>query len=73
MPKWNNGDFVQLHCHSEYSRFDGLAKMADLVLQARKMGFKSLALTDHGNVGGWIKFYQECKKKKDKSTKNQIT
>jgi DNA polymerase-3 subunit alpha len=65
----NNADFVHLHCHSEFSRFDGLAKMGDLVLHARKMGFKSLALTDHGNVGGWIKFYQECKKKKGKDDK----
>ena len=64
-----NADFTHLHVHSEYSRFDGLAKMGELVLQARRMGFKSLALTDHGNVGGWIKFYQECKKKKDKSDK----
>ena len=58
--------FVHLHNHSEFSKFDGLNKMADWVLYARKMGFKSLALTDHGNVGGWIKFYQECKRKKDK-------
>jgi DNA polymerase-3 subunit alpha len=65
----SNSDFVHLHCHSEFSRFDGLAKMMDLVLHARKMGFKSLALTDHGNVGGWIKFYQECKKKKGKDDK----
>jgi DNA polymerase III alpha subunit len=37
----NNADFVHLHCHSEFSRFDGLAKMGDFVLHARKMGFKS--------------------------------
>jgi DNA polymerase-3 subunit alpha len=40
--------------------------MGDFVLQARKMGFRAVACTDHGNVGGWVKFYQECKKKKGK-------
>lgn len=64
--KWNNADYVHLHCHTEFSRFDGLAKMADWVLSARKMGFRALTISDHGNVGGWIKFYQECKKKKGK-------
>lgn len=62
----NNIDFNHLHVHTEYSRFDGLNKMSEMVLHARKMGFKSLAITDHGNVGGWMKFYQECKRKKDK-------
>ena len=65
----DNSNFVHSHVHSSYSRFDGLANVPDLVLQARKMGFRALALTDHGNVGGWIKFYQECKKKKDKKDK----
>jgi DNA polymerase-3 subunit alpha len=62
----SNADFVHLHAHSEFSRFDGLNKIGEWVMSARRMGFKSLALTDHGNVGGWIKFYQECKRKKDK-------
>lgn len=65
----SNADFVHIHCHSEYSRFDGMNKMAEWVLHARKMGFKALALTDHGNIGGWIKFATECKKEKDKGDK----
>jgi DNA polymerase-3 subunit alpha len=40
--------------------------MAELVTHVRKMGFKSFALTDHGNVGGWIKFWNACKLKKEK-------
>jgi DNA polymerase III subunit alpha len=59
-----NSDFVHLHNHTEYSRLDGLSKVADLAYHARSMGFKSIAITDHGNVGGWIKFYKECRKKK---------
>lgn len=59
----SNKDFVHTHSHSEFSRFDGLAKIDDFVLTAKLMGFPAIALTDHGNVGGWIKFWQSCKKK----------
>lgn len=70
--KFNNADYVHLHNHSCYSRFDGLAHVIDLVLAARKMGFKSLALTDHGNVGGWMKFADACRLKKDKNDKELV-
>ena len=62
--------------HSEYSSFDGLSKISEvniksaddnLVLTARKMGFPALALTDHGNIGGFIKFINACSAKKDKN------
>lgn len=66
---FENKDFVHFHTHSEYSQFDGLAKINDLVLQARKMGFPALALTDHGNIMGWIKFLQQCRAMKDKKGK----
>lgn len=64
--KFENKDFVHWHVHSEYSQFDGLAKVNDLVIQARKMGFPALALTDHGNIMGWIKFLKQCRAMKDK-------
>lgn len=56
-----NKDFVPLHVHSSYSQFDGLAAVPDLVLKAREMGFTAMALTDHGNVMGWVQFLKECK------------
>jgi len=65
----SNSDFVHCHCHTEFSSFDGLNKTSELVLEARKMGFKSLAITDHGNIGGWGRFFAECKRKKDKNDK----
>ena len=64
--KFENKDFVHFHTHSENSRFDGLAKIDELAMQARKMGFKSLALTDHGNIQGWVKFLKACRATKDK-------
>lgn len=62
----SNKDFVHFHCHSEYSQFDGLAKVDKLVLTARKMGFPALAITDHGNIMAWIKFLQQCRATKNK-------
>ena len=55
-------DFVHLHVHSEFSLLDGLSKIPKLVLQAKVLGMKHLALTDHGGLYGAIKFYEECKK-----------
>jgi DNA polymerase-3 subunit alpha len=66
---FNNADFVHLHCHTDYSKFDGLCKLAKMVLKARMMGFPAIALTDHGTVGGWIKLIAECNRKKTKDGK----
>lgn len=69
MQMFDNKDFVHWHTHSEYSNFDGLAKIDKLALEARKMGFPALALTDHGNIMGWIKFLHHCKTTKTKKGK----
>lgn len=53
-------DFVHLHNHSEYSLLDGLSKIKEMVLRAKALGMKAIALTDHGNMYGTIKFYQTC-------------
>lgn len=66
MKKFNNSDFVHLHCHTEYSTFDGLNRISTLPKHAKSMGFKAIAMTDHGNMGGAVKFIQECNKEKIK-------
>ena len=63
---FSNKDFVHLHSHSAYSRFDGLVTVEDLFMQARKMGFSSIAITDHGNLMGWIKALQISRATHDK-------
>lgn len=54
-------EFTHLHNHSEYSLLDGLQKTKTMVQYAADLGMKSLAITDHGNMYGTIKFYQACK------------
>ena len=51
-------DFTHLHVHSEFSLLDGLGRITDLVDEADKLGFDSLAITDHGALYGAIAFYQ---------------
>ena len=48
--------FVHLHVHSEYSLLDGLARLPQLCKYAKRSGMEALALTDHGQMYGVIKF-----------------
>lgn len=55
-------DFVHLHMHSEYSLLDGVTKIKELPKVIKEMGMQAVALTDHGNMFGAVKFFKECKK-----------
>src|SRR5260364_83755 len=50
--------FIHLRLHSEYSITDGIVRLEDAVRAAARDGQGALALTDLGNVFGWVKFYQ---------------
>lgn len=52
--------FVHLHNHSEFSLLDGLQKTKNMVAYAKSIGMEALAITDHGNMYGTIKFYKAC-------------
>ncbi len=54
-------DFVHLHLHTQYSLLDGAIKIDDLVKKAKELGFKAIAMTDHGNLFGAIDFYKKLK------------
>ncbi len=56
-----NKDFVHLHVHSEYSLLDGVIHVKDLVKYAKALGYKSVSLTDHGNMFGFVEFYKYAK------------
>lgn len=53
-------DFVHLHNHSEYSLLDGLSKIPEMVARVKELNMKAIAITDHGNLYGAIKFYKTC-------------
>ena len=53
--------FVHLHCHSHYSLLDGAGRIRDLLERAQALRMNALALTDHGNLYGALKFYQQAK------------
>jgi len=53
--------FVHLHNHSDFSLLDGAAKISSYVEKAKSYGMTSLALTDHGNMFGSLRFYKACK------------
>jgi len=49
--------FTHLHVHTEYSLLDGFCRILQLVSMAKKLGFDSLAITDHGAMYGVVQFY----------------
>jgi len=62
-------DFVHTHVHTEFSSFDCLNKVPEIVDAARKMGMPALAITDHGTMAGAMAFMAECNMSKDKDGK----
>lgn len=52
--------FVHLHSHTEYSLFDGISRIRELVSHVKEMGQTALAITDHGVMYGAVYLYKEC-------------
>ncbi|MGI5172908.1 DNA polymerase III subunit alpha [Treponema sp. OMZ 840] len=53
-------EFVHLHVHSDYSLLDAASRIPVLIKRAKELGFQALALTDHGNMFGALRFEQQC-------------
>src|SRR3989339_2087440 len=51
-------DYAELHCHSYYSFHDGASSLEELMLRARELGYRALAVTDHDNLAGAMRFAQ---------------
>ena len=54
--------FTNLHVHTDYSLLDGAISLDNLIKFGLEHEMKSLAISDHGNVFGAVKFFQKCKK-----------
>lgn len=54
-------EYVELHCHSNFSFLDGAAHPEELIEQAAELGYRSLALTDHNGLYGIVRFNQRAR------------
>ena len=54
--------FAHLRVSSEYSIFKGLLSVEKLVEKAKSFGMPAIALTDHSNMFGLVKFFKKCEK-----------
>ena len=55
-------NYVALYVKTSYSMLSSLIKIEELVMMAKKLGYKGLAITDEGNMFGVMEFYNCCKK-----------
>jgi DNA polymerase III alpha subunit len=53
-----NPSYAELHCHSYYSFHDGASSLEELLLRAKELGYQALALTEHNNLCGAMRFAQ---------------
>lgn len=54
--------FTHLHLHTEYSLLDGAIRITDLMEFAQQQEWKAIGMSDHGNVFGAVKFFEQAKK-----------
>ncbi|MDQ8154287.1 MAG: PHP domain-containing protein [Gemmatimonadota bacterium] len=53
--------YAELHCHSTFSLLDGASDPERLVERAVELGLPALALTDHDDLGGVVRFATAAK------------
>lgn len=58
---------AHLHVHTEYSLLDGAVRTDKVFKLCEERGISAVAMTDHGNLYGTIKFLQEAVKYTDPS------
>ncbi len=53
--------FVHLHCHTDYSLLDGACDIDQLMKLTVEQKMPAVAMTDHGNLFGAVKFYNAAR------------
>ena len=51
-------DYVELHCHTNYSMLDGASRPEELLDRALELHMDHLAVTDHDGLYGAVRFYR---------------
>lgn len=57
--------FTHLHVHTDYSLFDGIAKIPELFERANQLKMPGLAITDHGTMAGVPEFLRTSRNYQD--------
>ena len=55
-------EYVELHCHSNFSFQEGASTIEELVERAVGLGYPALALTDHDNLSGALRFARKARR-----------
>ena len=58
MTNWDNARFVHLRTHTEFSMRDGLLRVKPLIQHVHDLDMPAVAVTDHSNFFGLVKFYK---------------
>jgi DNA polymerase-3 subunit alpha len=59
----SSANFVHLHLHTDYSLLDGACDIPKVMDRANELKIPAVAVTDHGNLFGAVKFYEAALKK----------
>lgn len=54
--------FTHLHVHTDFSLLDGAITLEKYIKYGLKNNFKALAISDHGNIFGAVKFFHQAQK-----------
>ncbi len=55
-------EYVELHCHSNFSFQEGASTIEELINRAHELEYPALALTDHDNLSGALRFARKAKR-----------
>lgn len=55
-------DYIELHCHSNFSLQEGASSVEELLVRAKELSYPALALTDHDNLMGAMRFARKARK-----------
>ena len=61
MAAGDGSGFVHLHAHSDHSMLDGAARVPEMLAEAKRLGQRSMALTDHGYLFGAFEFWSKAR------------